>query len=386
MRIKGFDKEESKGLKMASNSGNEIHRYAFFLPSLCGGGAERVTLTLVNGMASQGIPVDLVLASSHGPYLIDVHPGVRIVDLKSRRVSTSIFAYWRYLRQSKPKAIVSSLTHANIVTVLASWASLTNTRVYLVEHSTHSISTENSENVLDRFMTPLMRVLYPCADGVIAVSAGVASDLSREIRIPLGDISVIYNPVLTPQLLACAEVKGDGPWKKEDSLPRIIAVGRLSKQKNFSLLLNAFAALKKRIDCRLVILGEGELRQDLENEANSLGVAASISMPGFVKNPYVWMKNSDLFVLSSAWEGLPTVLIEAMACGLPVVSTDCPSGPSEILEYGKWGVLVPVNDINQLADAMFSALSKRGHCDTSRRAANFDVKTAVDSYMRVISA
>ena len=229
----------------------------------------------------------------------------------------------------------------------------------------------------------LMKIFYPRADGVVAVSKGVADDLAVVIGLPRERITVIYNPVVTPELLQKAQEPIDHPWFHPGEPPVILGVGRLTKQKDFPTLIQAFALVRKERPARLIILGEGEDRYELEELIRKLGIASDVDMPGFVDNPYKYMAYSTVFVLSSAWEGLPTVLIEAMACGCPVVSTNCHSGPAEILENGKYGKLVAVGDAAGLAEAMVGTLDAPESLNVVRRAQDFGVEQAVAGYLEI---
>ena len=228
------------------------------------------------------------------------------------------------------------------------------------------------------------RYWYRSADAIHKVSRGVAVASAKELGLPLGRIQVVYNPVVTQQILemSCANI--DLPWLIKDGRKLIVAAGRHTKQKDFATLIRAFALVQSKTNARLVIMGEGELRSDLERIVAENSLQEVVSLPGFVVNPFAVMKQADLFVLSSAWEGLPNVLIQAMACGTPVVSTDCPSGPAEILESGKWGRLVPVGDIKAIAKAMLDTLTETDHPDVASRAAYFSVGRAADEYLRLL--
>jgi glycosyltransferase involved in cell wall biosynthesis len=229
-----------------------------------------------------------------------------------------------------------------------------------------------------------MRWAYRQADAIIAVSEGVADDLANILNLPREGIDVVYNPVVTPGLEALAAAPIDHPWLAKGSPPVILAAGRLTAPKDYPTLLHAFAKVRTKHDYRLVILGEGELRPLLETMVDTLGIGDSVLLPGFAENPFAWMRRASLFVLSSAWEGLPNVLIQAMACGTPVVSTDCPSGPREILEGGKWGALVPVGDRDALAEEIISNLSSRNSIRAVSRAYHFGVDSAIRGYLKVM--
>ena len=357
---------------------------AIYLPSLRGGGAERAMVTLANGFSDKGLQVDLVLACAEGPYLAEVSPGVRVVDLQSNRVLTSLPALVRYLRRERPQAMLSALNHANVIAVVARMLAGIPVRLVVSERNNVSLSGSSLKNLRSRVVFHMMRWAYRRADGVTAVSGGVADDLAKAINLPRDRISVVFNPVVTPELIKKSRMPLDHPWLGEGKPPVILGVGRLTPQKDFATLIRAFAQVRAVHDCRLVILGEGELRVELEMLATSLGIRDSIQFPGFAENPFAWMSRVRLFVLSSRWEGLPNVLIQAMACGAAVVSTDCPSGPDEILEGGKWGKLVPVGDVNALAKAISENLQTPDMVNSAERAMFFNVGNAVNAYLRLL--
>lgn len=361
--------------------GNHI---AIFMPSLRGGGVERVMLLLAQAFAVRGLEVDLVLASAEGPYLKDVDESVRIVDLKRRRILTSLPALAKYLKVRQPLAMISAMAHANVVAVWAKLISGAPTSVLVTEHVNLSRAQLEASNVRQHLVPWFMRLSYGHADRIVAVSGGVADDLATAINIPRERIEVVYNPVESHQLATLCNAELSHPSLPDDSIPFILATGRLHPQKDFSTLIRAFAHLRKDRRARLVILGEGGQRGDLEALIESLGLTGEILLPGFVDNPYAWMRRASLFVLSSAYEGFGIVLVEAMACGTPVVSTDCPSGPAEILENGRWGALVPVADVAALANAMSSSLDSDDHPDVAKRAGYFNLDMAVNRYLDLL--
>jgi glycosyltransferase involved in cell wall biosynthesis len=331
-------------------------RLAIFVPGLYGGGAERAMLKLARGIVMRGYAVDLVLARVEGPYLAEVPESVRLVDLKARRVLTSLPALVRYLRREQPAALLSVL-HANVVALWARRLAGVPTRVVVSERNTLSYEARHYASDLRMRLAPqLNRRFYPWADAIVAVSKGVADDLAQVARIPRECIRVIYNPIVTPELREKAQAPLEHPWFVPGEPPVILATGRLSAQKDFPTLIQAFARVRQTRPARLLILGEGEERPALEAQAKQLGLERDVSLPGFVVNPYPYMAWAGVFVLSSRWEGLPSVLIEALYCGAPAISTDCPSGPREILADGKYGQLVPVGDVNALARAIGAAL------------------------------
>jgi glycosyltransferase involved in cell wall biosynthesis len=342
-------------------------------------------LTLANGFAAKGLTVDLVLVQAAGAYLADVSAGVRVVDLGGKRVFASLLRLAGYLRRERPHALLSALNHANVVAIWSSLLARTGTRIVVSERATLSLIQKAASSPRQRVLPWLMRWSYPAADQVVAVSRGVADDLAAAIGLARERIAVLYNPVVTPALLARSREQPQHRWLcTRDGPPVVLAVGRLGPEKDFATLIRAFAVLRAQREARLIILGEGVLREALTGLVRELGLQDDVDLPGFAANPFAFMRNASLFVLSSRTEGLPGVLIEAMACGAPVVSTDCPSGPSEILENGKWGTLVPVGDIETLAGAMARVLNQADVPDVERRAGDFDVESAVAGYLRVL--
>ena len=259
------------------------------------------------------------------------------------------------------------------------------TRIVVSVHSTLSIEVRQAKSWRGKILPWFINRSYPYADAIVAVSTGVAEDLSRITAINYKKIRIIYNPVVTPQLLEKQLQAISHPWFQKNQPPVLLAVGRLTEQKDLVTLINAFAVIRKQKTCRLLILGEGALRAELEALIAKLKLAQDVLMPGFVDNPYAYMKQADVFVLSSAWEGLVTVLIEAMACGTPVVSTDCPSGSREILADGKFGQLVPVGDFKALAEAVFQTLEQQRHSGPLiKRANDFTQAASVKHYLEVL--
>jgi glycosyltransferase involved in cell wall biosynthesis len=285
---------------------------------------------------------------------------------------------------SQPSALLSAMEHANLVAILAwRWARVP-TRLVVSVHNTMSIATQHAPQSKARLIPMLARWLYPQAHRVVAVSHGVATDILHLYQLPTAKVEVIYNPVVTPELMIQSQDTVEHPWLTAGEPPIILGVGRLTAQKDFATLIRAFARVRQSHEARLIILGEGEHRPILERLVRELGLQEWVALPGFVENPYAWMRRAAVFVLSSRWEGLPTVLIEAMACGTPVVATDCPSGPREILEGGKWGKLVPVGDAVGLAEAICQTLKEGSPSDLSIRASDFSLERAVESYLQVL--
>lgn len=362
-----------------------LKRIAFFLPTLHGGGAERVVINLLEGLYEKdsSIYLDLVLASAKGPYIKQIPKQVRVIDLSAGRVIKSVIPLKKYLQEFKPFALVSQMSHANVIAVIAKHLSQTETKLLLVEHNT--LSSDKSKLFRGKFVPFFMRLLYPYADEIIGVSQAVSRDLERQLNLQEGRVKTIYNPVVDDRLIVKANLPIKHSWFQQKDCPTILAVGRLTEQKDFATLVKAFAILRKEMIARLVILGEGELKDDLEKIVRELDISEDVSMPGFVDNPYQYMKNASVFVLSSRWEGLGNVLIEAMACGCPVVSTNCPSGPEEILVSGKYGHLVPTRNPETLSKAILNVLDHPVKEEIlQHRAEYFSVEKSVSNYCRVM--
>ena len=333
---------------------------SLFIPDLTGGGAERVTVNLARGMSELGLDVDLLVVNAVGPYLAHVPEDVNLVDLGTRRTSLSVFALRDYLRSHQPPVLLTSLHHANLAVLITKRLFGLETRIIPTIHNTLSVERERRRSMKQHVQHALMSRCYPWADGIVAVSEAVADDFAATTGVRREDVTTIYNPVVTPELLESAREAPAHPWFAPGSPPVVLGIGRLEFQKDFENLIRAFQRVKAHREARLMILGEGDRRTELERLVEQLGLQDSVALPGFVDNPYAFLGQAAVFALSSRWEGLPTVLIEAMALGVPMVATDCPSGPREILEGGRFGQLVPVENSEALAAAIARALDERG--------------------------
>ena len=365
-------------------------KIAIFLPALYGGGAERTMLNLAQGIHQRGHDVELVLAQAEGPYMAQLPPSLPIVDLargqfvSSSRTFRSLPALMRYLRRQRPDAMLSSLTRANVVALCARRLTGTPQRLVVNEQNTFSHSASQSQSPFARWTPSLVRHSYRWADRVVGVSQGVADDLIEAVGIPQHLIDVIYNPGVTPELRHKAQAPVGHSWLQPGQPPVVLAVGSLTRQKDFDTLLRAFARLRQARVVRLLILGEGPERQQLEKRIQQLNLTQDVSLPGFVENPFAYMRHAALFVMSSRWEGLPTVLVEALYCGIPLVATDCPSGPREILKNGKFGCLVPVGQPAELAQAMTTVLDGKGPRPTHDSYRPFELETSVTQYLKIL--
>jgi glycosyltransferase involved in cell wall biosynthesis len=358
---------------------------SFFLPSLRGGGAERVTINLLQGLAERGYPVDLVLVELEGALVRQIPAGVRVIDLRAPRVLRSILPLARYLREERPRALISSMHHANVIALLAASLSRQSTPVLVTVHTT--LSQKPRRALADALLWPqLIRILYRKAKAIVAVSEGAADDLARTARIPREQIQVIYNPVITPAMARSGHTAPDHAWFAPGQPPVVLGVGRLTWAKDFPTLIRAFAEIRRERPARLMILGEGEERPALEAIVQELGVSSEVSLPGFQADALAYMANSSVFVLSSVTEALPTVLVEALAMGARVVATDCPSGPREILQQGRLGRLVPVGDERSMATAILGALDQPEKVPLLDSLTPFTRDAAVGRYLRLIES
>lgn len=357
---------------------------AIFVHALFGGGAERAMLNLARGFSQRGIAVDLVLLREEGAYLEQVPPDVRIINLGGRRLWQSLPALGRYLQQHRPSAMLSTLDDTNLAAICIRRLTGVNTRLIVNVQNTISQEAQRSKTLKTRLMPALVKYFFPGADSVIPVSEGVATDL-RQLGVDATKIHVIHNPVVTPELFEQAQVAIHHPWFAAGQPPVIMSMGRLVPQKDYPTLLQAFAKVRQTHSVRLMILGEGPDRPVLEAQIQALGLSDAVALPGFVSNPYAYLSQAALFVLSSQFEGLPTVLIEAMAVGTPVVATDCKSGPAEILAEGQYGALVDVGNVEQLAAALVQTLESPMPANQLRSRANqYSLEHALDQYAQIL--
>jgi len=359
------------------------HRFAFFLPGLYEGGAERITLNLISGISARGYLVDLVLARAEGPYMEQIPDGVRLIDLKAPRVMGSLPALIRYLRYERPSVMVSAM-FANLIALWARRLSGVPLRLFLTEHNTLASVIKNKTDIRWKVYPKMARWFYPWADAIIAVSTAVKNDLIQTAHISSDLIRVIYNPIVTPELKEKSKGSLEHPWFKEGEPPVLLSVGRLTDQKAFDVLIRAFSIVRKEHPAHLIILGEGENRDPLQTLIGQLGLEQDVELMGFVQNPYPFMAQASLFVLSSRWEGLPTVLVEALYLGTPIIATDCPGGSRDILRGGKFGRLVPVDEPVILAETIAGSLNDGRFSPSQESWQPFSLNFIVDRYIELL--
>jgi glycosyltransferase involved in cell wall biosynthesis len=389
------------------------------LPSLEGGGAERSMLNLINVFLERGRQVDLLLCRAKGAYLDSIPSAVRVHELKpagkilsrwltvtanihrlfalsrpvlfARKVSPEIKrlrALKNYIEEQQPDVILSAITYANLLALWAKNIADPSVPVVVSERialSTHCTARSSHRKWRWRYLPTLVRQTYTDADAVVAVSKQVARDLSTVVGVDSKVLTTIYNPVVDVHLQEQAKVPLKHEWFSPNAPPVILGAGRLTQQKGFATLIKAFAKVRAVRNAHLIILGEGKLRTELENLAEQLGVGRDVYLPGFVDNPFQYMSQASVFVLSSEYEGLPGVLIQALACGCPVISTDCPGGSAEILANGEYGPLVNVGDVAGMAESIVSVLNDPIEKEVLvRRADDFSIERAADRYLKLL--
>ena len=358
---------------------------AIYVPSLSGGGAERVMLDLATGFLERGICVDLVLVKAEGDYLGQVPIGLRLVDLNSHRAAASLMKLVGYVRRERPTVLLATLAEANVIALVAKL--LLGGRLRVVTRIANTFSEEFATGSFKhRLALRLLKALFPVGDGIVAVSQGVADDLIELHPAIASRVTTIYNPVARAEIVKQSVAPVNHTWFETDNAPVVLSVGRLTKVKDHATLLRAFAEVLRSRQARLVILGEGAERENLLELAARLGVSQHVDLPGFKVNPFAYMSRAKVFALSSRYEGFPNVLVQAMACGTPVVSTDCRSGPTEILEDGRWGQLVPVGDWQSMAEAIMKTLDNPISSDRLiSRASVYSADASIDRYLEVLT-
>jgi glycosyltransferase involved in cell wall biosynthesis len=362
-------------------------KLALFIPSFGDGGVERMLVNLAKGMAQQGVSVDFVVRQGGSPYLALLPAQARLVELRASEGIRGFLAAVRYLRDARPRVVLSGKGSDDRLSLRARrWAGVPVRCVLITGTSLSGRLRARGRGALYRWRKlRAVRRLYAQADAIIAVSRGVAEDVASITELPADRIRVAPNPVVTPELERLAREPADHPWLARKDVPVILGVGGLRLQKDFETLLRAFAEVRRERPCRLLIVGEGRRRERLEALSRALGIQEHVSLPGFRPNPYAYMAAADVFVLSSRWEGFGSVLVEALALGLPAVSTDCPVGPREILQDGRFGPLVPVGDARAMAQAIGATLTEPPAPDVLRTAARpYTMEASARAYLEAL--
>lgn len=370
-----------------------------FFSGLAGGGTQRRMLALARGLVARGHQVDILVASAEGAFEAELPPGAGLVALGAdwRRlpligrhrglwVPLAARALGRRLAAAPPDVLLASSTPANLTAALVRRRAAPAVPLVLTLNLPPSaVSARLGPGA--RPLRALMRRCYAGADALVAISAGVAADAAATLDLPAARIAVVMNPIDTARIQALAGQDPGHPWLEPAAPPLLLAVGKLKAQKDFPTVLEAFARVRAVRPARLVVLGDGELRQPLVHLAGRLGIGADVAFLGFVANPFAWMARARVVVSGSRFEGFSNVLAEALALGCTIVSTDCPHGPRELLDGGRHGRLVPVGDAPAMAAAMLAALDAPADPGLQRaRAARFSVDRAVRGYLDVLAA
>lgn len=360
----------------------DIAIFGSFSPT---GGTYRRLTNQIRVWHRLGYRVDLVAFRGGVLFYPDEMPdSVRFVDLGTTGKLATALALWRYLRRERPAVAMSIMHLGNTVLArCARWPGVIS-RCYLSVPNTYGQSAKETTAARRRRKFRQIRRLYPRVSGVIAVSEGVRRDLEETIGLRGVPVHTVYNGSIGEDLAERAREPVDHPWLDRQAPPVFLAAGGLRLQKDFATLLAAFARVRAAQPARLIIIGEGPERANLEALVRQLGIEDDVDLPGFVANPYAWMARSDVFVLSSRWEGLVNVVAEALGVGIPIVATDCPSGPREILADGRYGRLVPVGDTAALAAAMAETLNHGGpEFDREEAVRPFTAEHAARAYLEV---
>jgi len=367
------------------NQPADNERIAVFMAFSGDGGVERMVIQLLQGFVAQGRQVDLLLAKARGSFIERIPDEVTIVRLGTEHTYASLPALCRYLRRVRPRALLVAKHRAGVVAVLARYLCRFRGRLVLRLGTTVSAALQGKGRLRRGLWYSSMRLFYRGVDQIVAVSEGVRQDVLAITGLAPDRVVVIRNPVVTSAMQVLAQQDVDHPWLQNDGVPVIMASGRFTRQKDFPTLIRAFAQVHEQMACRLLILGRGNEQAQYQQLADQLGVGNAIGFPGFVANSYAYMARAQLFVLSSLWEGSPNVLTEALALGVPVVATDCPSGPREILRDGYFGPLVAMGDVDGLAQAMLTVLRQPPSAEFVRQAASeYHVDVSTAAYLKVL--
>lgn len=360
-------------------------RITVLLATYSNSGVPRIRLTLTRILASRGFNVDLVLVGGTLPEAerIKFSDSVNVVELRKSRVAAALPSLVKYFRRARPSGIIAAESHINVIAMVALRLSCVSAPITVSFHVPPDRDSSKPLWHKARWNSLIGHWVFPRAAAIVAISSGMADSLARSLRLPITSIRVIHNPVVHSGLFDKASREMEPAI--DTGAGFILGVGRLSPNKGFIELIDAFALIRDDTKLNLVILGEGVDRSRLEERVRKLSLGNRVFLPGAVNNPYSWMANAKLFVSSSHFEGLSNVIIEALACGCPVVATDCFTGPKEILKNGRYGELVPVGDSTAMAKAIQRALEKKHDRQAlKKRAMDFHADGIIDQYLEVL--
>lgn len=379
-------------------------KITFLLSSFRAGGGERVMVDLANGFVRRGYNVDLAVLKPVGQYAEHVDKRVHVISLDAGRMAFSLPKLISYLRTAKPEVLLALDEYTHLLALVARSLSGDDTRIFLRIGNMLSELFRRYQGWKNKLLLPvLVKTLYKKADGIIANSRGVADDVALVTRIEKEKIVVIANLKDLEFIRTRAREEVEHPWLVHKTLPVVVAVARLREQKNYPLLVRAFANVVKDTPARLIIVGGGREEERLRTLVDELGLEDTVSFVGYRDNPHAYMGKADVFVQASLWEGLPNAVIEALVCGIPVIASDCDSGPREILapgtdyrfrlksgiEYAEYGALFAVNDESALTKVIIKFLNDKVLRDTytrksAERAGDFDAEKIIDEYARAM--
>ena len=366
---------------------NYKEKIAILITDLHIGGAERVVVNLANSFSNLGYEVEVVLLKAEGEFIDLLSSKVKLINLEANKQRYALWKIIKYINYSKPSILLACMWPITILAIIAKVFSKSNLKVFVAEHNSWSYAESIHKKILHPIIPLSMKLLFSLAKGIICVSNGASLDLSRYSKIDISKITTIYNPVIdlnfdyTIKLSSIDQKKLWGSAKY-----KIITIGSLDPQKNHKLLLDALYLLKKNMidDFHMIILGEGPLKLKLETYAQELKLQSNITFAGVSKTPFPYIASADLFVLTSKWEGLSNVLIESLASGTPIVSTDCPWGPSEILDGGKYGKLTSIDDVAELTDSIVFMMNRPHDTNLLKKRANdFSIQNSVNKYLQL---
>lgn len=366
-----------------------VRKVAFYLDALQGYGADRILVKIANGLVKRGIQVDFILSKPTNKASQPIHPAIQLFDLASSRlnVGKNVLRLAKHLHTHQPDVLFSSIHFNNVTAATALVLSGAKSKLVVRQANTLRHQLKSYSFPIGLALGLCTRLTYKRADLIISQSKGMSRDIIAFMKADVRKVQLVHNPTITPSIFKQAQQPTSHIWFDQKDKPIVLAGGRLKPQKDFTTLIHAFAKVRQQIsDARLVILGEGPQRQVLENLVAQLGIAEYVDLVGFQENPYAFIAMADVFVLSSQYEGLPNILIEALALGKEIVATDCDSGPAEILKYGRYGKLVPTDDPDQMADAILDSLEEPFACSRQLQSIeDFNQDSQVEKYVGIFS-
>ncbi|WP_288260278.1 glycosyltransferase [uncultured Prochlorococcus sp.] len=354
----------------------------FILPNLRTGGAQKTFIRLANIFFANKNKIEILVIGSPSDLKDEINSEIKCTFFRKKKITHSFFQLIFFLVRRKPYAIVTCLNYLNIFVIISSKIASPKSKVFISERGVFSKELKKSK-LYNFFFKKIASITYRFANSVIAVSHGVAKDLSETLKLPLNDIEVIYNPSFSNKLIKQSKSKINIKYKKVFEKPTIVSVGRLEDVKGYDILIKSFAKVSRQINCSLIIIGEGSQRKNLVNLIERLGLNDLVYLPGIISNPYPYIREANVYVLSSRHEGLPNVLIEAMAIGTPLIATDC-IGSQEIIGENEWGYLIDKDNPDEMAKTIIKVLKNNEIIDPKPRSYIFHEKVIFEKYNNLI--